>query len=205
LVPPQIIARSVRGESSLNVRSVTFLSAITSNPVRTFPFARVFDLIAPERLAEWYGASSLPDYARNSELFGRVAYAAIVRGFRLGLSREDFYRIYRGFLKRDVVSVALESTLRHGDRIGELMREITVPALVIGCNSDVLVGVDAARVIHERISGSEMIVFDGINHGAMFECPDRFNLTLLRFLGRVERDLNDANIDANTVPADLRK
>ena len=50
-----------------------------------------------------------------------------------------------------------------------------------------------------------MIVFDGINHGAMFECPDRFNLTLLRFLGRVERDLNDANIDANTVPADLRK
>jgi pimeloyl-ACP methyl ester carboxylesterase len=65
------------------------------------------------------------------------------------------------------------------DRVGE-----------IGCRTLILCGADDrmtpvkySNYLHEKISGSELVVIPGAGHGVMLEKPREFNQALERFLG----------------------
>ena len=62
---------------------------------------------------------------------------------------------------------------------------IKLPALVIVGEDDPGTPVAAARVIHERIKGSELVVLKSASHLSNLEQPDAFSHALIDFLGRL--------------------
>jgi len=64
------------------------------------------------------------------------------------------------------------------DRLGE----IKVPSLILSGQRDVLVPVQAARLLHERIAGSTLIEYPNVNHIPMEEIPERSAADVRAFL-----------------------
>lgn len=62
--------------------------------------------------------------------------------------------------------------------------EIRVPTLVIVGEDDPGTPVDMARIIHDGIAGSELVVLPGARHLANIEAAEPFNAALSRFLAR---------------------
>jgi pimeloyl-ACP methyl ester carboxylesterase len=62
--------------------------------------------------------------------------------------------------------------------------EIRSPALVITGTDDEIVPPRNSRILHERISGSDLVEIPGAGHGLMYQCPDRFCDCVLEFLHR---------------------
>lgn len=77
--------------------------------------------------------------------------------------------------------IQAESCLGH-DAYEELGR-IACPVLVIGGDSDKIVGSAAAGELAGRIRGSELLVYEGLGHGAYEEAPD-FHEKVLEWMGR---------------------
>ena len=61
------------------------------------------------------------------------------------------------------------------------LKRITCPTLVIGGDSDKIVGPNAASDLAGRIADSKLIVYKGLGHGAFEEATD-FHLQVLNFL-----------------------
>lgn len=70
------------------------------------------------------------------------------------------------------------------DRLGE----ITVPALVMVGNQDILTPRGDSEEIADRLPNAELVVISGAAHGFMVEHATTFNRVLLEFLGRVTRE-----------------
>jgi 3-oxoadipate enol-lactonase len=66
------------------------------------------------------------------------------------------------------------------------LQEIRVPTLIIVGEQDPGSPVAAARTIHKRIPGSEMVVLKSASHLSNVEQPEAFNDALLSFLRRVD-------------------
>jgi pimeloyl-ACP methyl ester carboxylesterase len=66
------------------------------------------------------------------------------------------------------------------DRIGE----IKAPTLILFGKEDRLINPTAAQTFHERIAGSEVVLFDGIGHLPMEEAPDATAKAIADFLTR---------------------
>ncbi len=64
----------------------------------------------------------------------------------------------------------------------ESLREIDVPTLIIVGSEDKITPPAKAEIMHERISGSELIVIDGAGHLPNLESTDDFNTHLIRFV-----------------------
>jgi pimeloyl-ACP methyl ester carboxylesterase len=69
------------------------------------------------------------------------------------------------------------------DELGKL----TVPALVVVGNQDILTPVGDSEELAERIPTAELVVISGAAHGLMVEHASTFNRVLLEFLGRAEK------------------
>lgn len=61
------------------------------------------------------------------------------------------------------------------------LEKIKCPTLVIGGDSDKVVGKNASEEMAEKISGSKLIVYEGLGHGAYEETKD-FNQQVIDFL-----------------------
>ena len=68
--------------------------------------------------------------------------------------------------------------------IVDRLNEIKVPTLVI-CGEKDEPFLQASRVMHENIPGSELVVIAGAGHSPQIETPGEFNRVLSRFLDRV--------------------
>jgi len=64
------------------------------------------------------------------------------------------------------------------------LKEINVPTLVI-CGAKDEPFLDASRVMHENIPGSELVIIAGAGHSPQIETPGEFNKILSGFLDRV--------------------
>jgi pimeloyl-ACP methyl ester carboxylesterase len=62
------------------------------------------------------------------------------------------------------------------------LEKIRSPSLVITGNADAVVPPENSRLISSRIPGAELVVLPGAGHGLMYQCPDRFSGTVIRFL-----------------------
>ncbi|MFC2047433.1 alpha/beta fold hydrolase [Chloroflexota bacterium] len=64
------------------------------------------------------------------------------------------------------------------------LAEITVPTIICWGEED-LSFAEAVKTLEERITNSELVPFKGVGHSPHEESPDLFNVTLLKFLTRI--------------------
>lgn len=63
-----------------------------------------------------------------------------------------------------------------------LLREITVPTLVVVGSEDVFTPISDAELMHREIAGSHLAILEGTGHMPNMERPDEFNTVLKQFL-----------------------
>jgi pimeloyl-ACP methyl ester carboxylesterase len=66
--------------------------------------------------------------------------------------------------------------------IRDRLPEIKAPTLCVWGEKDLLVPVKDAKVFHELIPDSRLVIYEDTGHVPMLECPPRFNADLRRFL-----------------------
>lgn len=71
---------------------------------------------------------------------------------------------------------------KNHDALGRLSA-VSAPTLIIGGDRDEIVGCDAAMELHAAISGSELVLYEGLSHAAYEEAGD-FQDAVLSFLAR---------------------
>ncbi len=64
------------------------------------------------------------------------------------------------------------------------LAEITCPTLVIAASNDTAVPIHHARMLHEGIPGSRLVVIDGADHALVWARPDELTRALDEFLRR---------------------
>ncbi|HVP96476.1 alpha/beta hydrolase [Methanoregula sp.] len=64
------------------------------------------------------------------------------------------------------------------------LENIRSQTLVITGDADAVVPHENSRLLAGKIPGAELVVFPGAGHGVMYQCPDRFSETVIRFLER---------------------
>ena len=79
----------------------------------------------------------------------------------------------------------VHAILEVDDDVSELLSTVTVPALVMVGNQDILTPRGDSEEIADRLPNSELVVISGAAHGFMIEHASTFNRVLLDFLGRV--------------------
>jgi 3-oxoadipate enol-lactonase len=79
---------------------------------------------------------------------------------------------------------ALEAMKNRPDSSGELSA-IDVPTLVIVGEKDGVTPPDAARTIHDGVSGSEMVVIPDVGHLSNLEAPEDFTAAVEKFLSKL--------------------
>ena len=57
-----------------------------------------------------------------------------------------------------------------------------VPVLFIAGVEDVLFPVEAIRLVHQQVVGSQLVELEDTGHSAFYESPDEFNAALLEVL-----------------------
>lgn len=79
---------------------------------------------------------------------------------------------------------ALEAMKKRPDSTDELTR-IGVPTLIIVGENDAVTPPEAARAMHERIGGSQLVVIPDVGHLSNLEAPEAFNGALAEFLTKL--------------------
>lgn len=80
----------------------------------------------------------------------------------------------------------VDAILSVDDSISERLREITVPALVVVGNQDILTPRGDSEELAELIPTAELVVISGAAHGLMVEHASTYNRVLIDFLKRAE-------------------
>lgn len=70
----------------------------------------------------------------------------------------------------------------------DVLRAVSVPALVVQGAADRIVRPRAARSIAETIADARLVLFEGVGHAPFMEDPSRFNSELARFVREVQAD-----------------
>jgi 3-oxoadipate enol-lactonase len=93
-----------------------------------------------------------------------------------------------------------DAILAVDDEQAEQLGEITVPALVMVGNQDILTPRGDSEELADRIPTAELVVISGAAHGFMVEHATTFNRILLEFLGRAERAWSERDSAATRRP-----
>ena len=80
----------------------------------------------------------------------------------------------------------VHAILAADDAMADRLSEVTVPALVVVGNQDILTPRGDSEELAERLPDAELVVISGAAHGLMVEHATTFNRVLTEFLGRVE-------------------
>lgn len=73
--------------------------------------------------------------------------------------------------------------LRNEDK-RNLLAKIDIPVLIVQGDQDSIVDPASAKYLHERIKGSELVIFSGAGHTPFLEEREKFNSTLKEFLNK---------------------
>ena len=88
----------------------------------------------------------------------------------------------------------VRAILATDETMAERLDEITVPALVMVGNQDILTPRGDSEEIAERLPNAELVVISGAAHGFMVEHATTFNRVLLGFLDRVTSEQATADV-----------
>ncbi len=81
----------------------------------------------------------------------------------------------------------VRAILAHDDSTAEQFDDITVPALVVVGNQDILTPRGDSEELAEKLPNAELVVISGAAHGLMVEHATTFNRVLFEFLNRQAR------------------
>ncbi len=170
----------------IRVRSMTFVSSPDGDPLATFPYRFLLPgKSGMDRLLSSFEdglLGRLAGFASGNGALEKAAYLA-TRGGGVMMGARAFASLYHNFLSnREADVAALRSMISLGPAIGESMRLIDVPALIVHAKGDFFVSPKAAAVIHGRIAGSEMHIVSHVTHAPMIERSALFNEIFVRFL-----------------------
>jgi 3-oxoadipate enol-lactonase len=82
----------------------------------------------------------------------------------------------------------VRAILATDEALADELANVTVPALVLVGNQDILTPRGDSEEIADRLPNAELVVISGAAHGFMVEHASTFNRVLLEFLRRVDRD-----------------
>lgn len=86
------------------------------------------------------------------------------------------------------VTATLQALADRPDSTG-VLATIRVPTLIVHGEEDTVIPIDAARAMHERISGSDLVTIPAAGHTPSVERPEAFNDAVRAFLHHVETEL----------------
>ena len=111
---------------------------------------------------------AVADFSAFRRLVSRIMYRPLkIPTFLMKALYQDMYG-RQAFLDRLFWKLVQE--LRERNLAGQLQR-LRVAVLVLWGREDRLVDVSAALAIHERVSGSTLVILDEVGHVPMFEAP----------------------------------
>jgi pimeloyl-ACP methyl ester carboxylesterase len=93
---------------------------------------------------------------------------------------DEVFEIVNNRLKVIKIIALAKSAIRHN--LGEELRAIKAPTLLIWGQNDTITPPMVAEEFHQLIPQSELYFIDKCGHAPMMEVPDEFNEILLRFL-----------------------
>lgn len=176
-----VIAQILGVREPDRVRSLT----LACTACRNHPWRR-------ELLTEWATAASeqgMGSMTREAArwVIGPRSFRRLVPAFgwlgplALGRTSHAFVAQVRAILATD-------------ETMAERLDEITVPALVMVGNQDILTPRGDSEEIAERLPNAELVVISGAAHGFMVEHATTFNRVLLGFLDRVTSERAAADV-----------
>lgn len=116
-----------------------------------------------------------------------VTAAAEERWFTDEFRRKNPERVNRRMaelLANDLPSYKAAYRVFSTGDLGHRLADIRVPTIVATGEHDVGSNVRMANMMHDRISGSELVIFPRLRHSILAEAPDRVADLLLDFFGR---------------------
>lgn len=126
----------------------------------------------------WLATQITPRMLVEQSVRGTVARQAIVDDAMI----DRYWELLRfpGNREATVLRARMDREPAMADQIGA----ITAPTLILFGKEDRLINATAAQTFHERIAGSEVVLFDGIGHLPMEEAPDATANAIADFLTR---------------------
>lgn len=144
--------------------------------------------------------TSMPEMARLRETVNKIALtqgtgAAFNYDLANNPATKDRYQKHPETLAR--IRAKTQTTPAYGyvniwkalhkrKSVTERLSEISVPTLIIYAEDDLPFAIDGAKVMHQNIAGSELIMIKNSGHGPMYEKLEEFNEILTKFLNRIK-------------------
>jgi pimeloyl-ACP methyl ester carboxylesterase len=130
---------------------------------------------------------------RLRDVASRVGTMLGRAGIRSTPAREEMWRSYasltdaesrQAFFRglRDVIDWRGQAV----SALGRLHHTAKLPTLIIWGARDPFIPVSHARVAHEAIAGSRLVIFEGVGHYPHCEAPERFVETIVDFIASTE-------------------
>jgi pimeloyl-ACP methyl ester carboxylesterase len=173
--------------SMADVRSVTFISPVVSNPRKTSNLVLLAEKFL--ELSQWM----LPE----KSMFPSMSISALEKilssthaSYRLLTNSTMPYERFRKYLldssdmERRAMYTALKAMIATGDEIGEGMAEIKAPVLVIRGERDPMVDGKSISLLKERIPHAHVISFKNATHYPHEENPHEVNSALDDFFSK---------------------
>jgi pimeloyl-ACP methyl ester carboxylesterase len=151
-----MIAQAMAINSPARVRSLTSIMSSTGN--RSLPPAKPDAMAALMSPAAKNREESIARSVSVSKVLGSPGYPTPEAEIRARAARMFDRAFHPEGVARQMAAIAA-----HGSR-KERLRRLSVPALVIHGRDDPLVPVEGGIDTHEALSGSELLVIDGMGH-----------------------------------------
>ncbi|WOF42461.1 alpha/beta hydrolase [Sphingopyxis indica] len=126
----------------------------------------------------WLASQITPRGLIEESLRGSVANQAIVDDAMI----DRYWELLRFPGNREATS--LRATQDREPAMADRIGEIKAPTLILFGKADRLINPSAAQTFHERITGSEVVLLDGVGHLPMEEAPDATASAIAGFLKR---------------------
>ncbi len=97
------------------------------------------------------------------------------------LESENLIREMIKEAKKESIIAMLKALATREDST-DLLKEISIPTLIIAGMEDELTTLEDAKIMHENIKNSKLIIFENCKHLSNLEYPDKFNESIIEFL-----------------------
>ena len=138
----------------------------------------VFPLVCAPRLRDV--ASRVGTMLGRAGLRSTPAREEMWRSYASLTDAESRHAFFRGL--RDVIDWRGQAV----SALGRLHHTAKLPTLIIWGARDPFIPVSHARVAHEAIPGSRLVIFEGVGHYPHCEAPERFVETIVDFIASTE-------------------
>lgn len=126
---------------------------------------------AASRVGQWLGRAGVRSTPARQEMWH--SYASLAEAE----SRRAFFRGLRDVVDLRGQAVSALSRLHHTAKL---------PTLILWGARDPFIPVSHARIAHAAISGSRLVIFEGVGHYPHCEVPERFVETIVDFIASTE-------------------